>query len=74
LSTAFDSGWNSSVGGRHLLVNGYANGWLVDRKGDYVLFLDYLPQKQFTIGLSVFIGMIIFSLIYLGVMTIGRRK
>lgn len=37
----------------HVLVDGYANGWIIDEKGDFALNLKYTPQKLFLIGTGV---------------------
>lgn len=50
----------------HFVVNGYANGWIVDRKGDYSLTLEYVPQILFLIGLKITLISLGASLIYLG--------
>jgi hypothetical protein len=35
------------------LVEGYANGWLIDQTGDFQLILEYRPQKIFYQGVMV---------------------
>ncbi len=35
----------------HLIADGYANAWLIDRHGDYEVLLEYLPQRGFYLGL-----------------------
>ncbi len=35
----------------HLVADGYANAWLIDRRGDYEVLLEYLPQRGFYLGL-----------------------
>jgi len=34
----------------HFMLNGFANGWLIDKKGSYSLIIDFYPQKLFVIG------------------------
>lgn len=59
LSESFYPGWQASINGqkvderRHLLVNGYANAWWIDEKGDYEVVINFLPQTFFNIGLAV---------------------
>ncbi len=52
----FHPGWQAMIklknGGKitlpkekHLRVNGFGMGWLIDQKGDYQVILEYLPQR-----------------------------
>lgn len=34
----------------HLVVNGYANGWWVERTGDYDIILEFVPQRGIIVG------------------------
>lgn len=52
---------------RHFMVNGYANGWRVDKGGSYMIILDFWPQRLFYAGsvlsvvtLAVCIGYLIY--------------
>ena len=50
LSELYDPGWEvfTTLGERlplnHFLANSYANGWEIDKIGDYELIIKYLPQ------------------------------
>lgn len=46
-------GRKSILSDKHLLVNGYANGWYIDQKGDYNLILEYWPQRLLYIGFFI---------------------
>lgn len=57
---SFNSGWKASVVSQsgskevlttHFSVNGYANGWLIDKTGDYSISVEYAPQKMFYLGI-----------------------
>ena len=37
----------------HFLINGYANAWLVDKKGNFDLVLEYRLQKYFYVGVVI---------------------
>jgi len=37
----------------HLLANGYANGWYIEKTGNFDITLYFLPQRLFYIGLIV---------------------
>ncbi len=38
---------------QHYILNGYSNGWLVDKKGNYPIVVEYFPQKIFYAGLII---------------------
>jgi hypothetical protein len=60
----FDSRWSARIvpadtsmktllvpNAHHVEVDSYANGWFVDKTGNYDIILEYLPQRQFTLGM-----------------------
>jgi len=51
----FSSDWKltPSLSEKHFSVFTYANGWLIDKTGDYEIVLEYLPQKLFYIGIGL---------------------
>lgn len=53
----FDRGWKAHVDGReasqHLMVNGYANGWLLETTGEYKVTIEYEPQRLFELATNV---------------------
>lgn len=53
----FDRGWKAYVDGReagqHLMVNGYANGWLLETTGEYEVTIEYEPQGLFDLAVNV---------------------
>lgn len=68
LNNTFNSNWklNSEDGDeeyRHITVNGFANGWIIDKKGDYTLNITYQPQKYFYWGWVVTFIFILSSII-----------
>ena len=63
-SEAFDSQWKikTEFVKNHFTVNGYANSWIIDKKGDYSFIVEYAPQRIFYLGafitvLSLFSGL-----------------
>ncbi len=55
LSELFNQGWVATVSdgtkiNDHYLVNTYANGWWINKRGNYQITLDYVPQKFLDIG------------------------
>jgi len=61
----FDPRWKISIPGTHVQVNGFANGWIVDKEGEYNVIFYYEPQKYFTIGLIISSIAFLGSLYYL---------
>jgi len=49
----------------HFKTNGYANGWLIDKTGNYAIIIEYYPQKVFYLGILLSITGIIFAFTYL---------
>jgi hypothetical protein len=76
-SETYDWMWSATVGGekvgKHLIVNGYANGWYVRRNGSYAIELEYVPQRLVPIGLAVSFSTLIGLTAYITVDWIRRR-
>lgn len=65
LTDAFDDRWTARQNGTplaHIMVNGYANGWLVPDPGIGAVVVTFAPQRPFTLGMNV-----TFILIFLGI-------
>lgn len=69
-SELYNSGWKvGSVSEKnHILVNGYANAWWIEKTGDFDLDILYHPQKVLTTGkmvsgVSIFLGILILCFI-----------
>lgn len=58
----------------HFLINGYANGWFIDKSGKFQIILEYRPQIFFEIGVLISILFILVVVIYTGVKKIRKRK
>lgn len=58
-SEGFSEGWRLYIDkeetpkDKHFKVNGYANAWLVDKKGKFQGEVVYLPQRRFETGLFI---------------------
>lgn len=55
---SFNQGWKAYVDGGlevkdHFPVNGYANGWFIEKTGDYKIVLEYWPQRLLDWGIIV---------------------
>jgi hypothetical protein len=59
----FDSGWQLGYDGpaaEHLLVYGFANGWLINKTGSFNLQIYYAPQRIYEITtILVYVGLAI---------------
>lgn len=49
----------------HILMNGYANAWHINKQGDYEIFLEFEPEREFIIGKTLSAFFIALSLAYL---------
>ena len=83
LNNSFNSNWELFLNGKeigkdnHIIVNGFANGWIVNEKGDYTLDIKYKPQKYFYIGWLVtfiFLFISLFYVIYTTLKNYGRKN
>jgi hypothetical protein len=53
-SELFGSGWEmKSQEFQHILVNGYANGWIIDRPGSFTTTVYYAPQSKLDMGYMI---------------------
>jgi hypothetical protein len=57
LSTKFDQYWAAYIDGKevgtHLMANGYANAWYIDKTGSFDVVLNYKVQDYFYIALVI---------------------
>lgn len=74
LNNSFDTNWDLKIAGKpfgeHVVSNGFANGWLINKNGDYDLDISYKPQKYYYIGM----GLTVFFTISFFVFLLSRRK
>ncbi|HEX8965862.1 MAG TPA: hypothetical protein VF820_05520, partial [Patescibacteria group bacterium] len=56
---------NHEISAQHVVVDGYANGWYVSKTGSYTLYIKFLPQQFFILGLwtTVISGIILLFII-----------
>jgi len=70
LSTAFDNRWQATAEGgtlnNHLIIDGYANGWIVSGSGEMLIRIDYGPQVSYQISLLISFGVVLLVLTVLG--------
>ena len=59
LDQQYDTGWEASIDGvklpksKHYTANLYQNGFLIDKKGKYSVFVTFGPQRIYVIGWTV---------------------
>jgi len=77
LSESFDPGWRAIVGNgvrvnesNHIQVNYYANGWWIDRAGDFTITIRHTAQDYVFVGLIV---SVMVSAITVGCIVTTRR-
>ncbi len=76
----FHPGWQATIGGiplgTHQKVNGYANGWLVDKAGDYSIEIKYAPQRLYKKGIIISLTVLgsLVSLLIISLIIMGLRK
>lgn len=69
----YDEGWIlSGFEKNHFRINSYANGWKIDKKGNYNLVLEYKTQNNFRIG--VFVSIISFIVCIFCLLHLNRNK
>ena len=78
LSELFNNGWiarfdDNTTANTHFLANAYANGWLIDKTGDFNLTLEFSPQRLLDIGKIISGLSILGGLIYIG-STLLKKK
>jgi hypothetical protein len=48
----------------HFIVNGYANGWYINKTGTYTITLEFQPQNLFYAGSAISVTTLILCIIY----------
>ena len=68
LSELYDPAWHiesqegADIANNHFLANGYANGWIIDKQGDYQLLVKFIPQDLLRIGYRISIMSLVLGL------------
>jgi hypothetical protein len=76
LTDAFDDRWTAEQNGTplaHIMVNGYANGWLVPDPGAGGVVVTFAPQRFFTLGMNITFILIFLGLGAIALILITRR-
>lgn len=79
-SETFNPGWGLFVKGRridsekHLIANGYANSWFIERTGSFDAEIRYTPQLLFASALGTSGITALVSLVFLGLTFYKRRN
>lgn len=81
-SELFNSNWKiypvkdegaTFVEEQHFLVNSYANGWLLEKKGEYDLALEFMPQRILNSSRIISASSFLLLGLYLGWFLISRK-
>ena len=68
-SESYHKDWIAYVDGRevesHLMANGYANAWYINKTGTFEIILDFWPQKLFYIGSAISLTTFILCVFYI---------
>ena len=71
LSESYHKDWVAYVDGKkvppgfHLMANGYANAWYINKTATYTITLEFWPQKLFYTGSAISIITLIFCVFYI---------
>lgn len=71
-SESYDNDWVAYVEGHeipdkyHFTVNGFANGWYINKTGTFDIILEFWPQKLFYTGSAISITTFILCTTYIG--------
>jgi len=80
----FNEAWQARINGtsidakHHFIGNGYANAWYIDKKGNYQIVIEYIPQKTYNIlvfiSISSFVVLIVISVYKLSVQRLRKTN
>jgi hypothetical protein len=80
LSESFHPLWKAKIDGKHieetkhLLVNSYANGWMVDKSGNYSMNLEFIAEGQMNLGKTISLIGIGVIILFLLVIVVRKEK
>ena len=76
-SDSFDDRWSAVQDGlplRHVVANGYANGWIVPDPGAGDIVLSFWPQRSFELGIGVSIVLALAALAAIAAIANSARR
>lgn len=80
LSQLYHPGWEAKyqdekIIEHHFRVNSFANAWLIDRKGDFNITLEFTHQKSFDLGKIISVLSLMIALIFVaGSILLTKKK
>ncbi len=80
LSQLYNSGWKvtfadgSDLTDEHFLVNGFANGWMIKKRGDFDIYIEYFPQRYLDFGKKVSTIGFILGLVIILIRVVKRKN
>jgi len=73
-SSRFDKGWSlESFEKKHVFINGFANGWVIDKPDTYSLTLEYKPQQAFKLGGFISLFSVLAGILYL-IISVRKKR
>ena len=79
LTQSYEDGWKAFVNGKdqipdkdHFIVSGFANGWYLNKTGDFNVKLYFEPERYYEIGLIIGVLIICPCLVYFIFTPIGK--
>ncbi len=73
----FSWNWILALDGKeiseHVILNGYANGWHIEKLGDYTLELYFYTQRVMIIGIAITLVSVLLCAVYVVVVKTNRR-
>jgi uncharacterized membrane protein YfhO len=79
-SESYDADWVAYIDGQqvtseyHFTANGFANGWYINKTGEYTVTLEFWPQKLFYAGSAISITTFILCTLYLSKNKIKKSR
>lgn len=76
-SELFNDAWQASYQSnayKHLRTNFYANGWFIDKTGEFDIVIEYLPQRLLEFGEKVSISSYLFVAVIVMLLILRKAK
>lgn len=73
-SESFHHDWKALINGNddetvpeenHFVANGFANGWYINKTGNYTITIEFMPQRLYELGLKISLSTFIILLLLL---------
>lgn len=74
---SYDERWTATQDGlplQHVMINGYANGWMVPNPGAGDVILSFWPQRSFELGIQISAVLALLALAAIGLLVRAARR